>query len=389
LSIAILTANWTSNVGGVTRAVSMLLKQIRGQVDDQIYLVAPGAQSSSPDKLDYIGIEVEGKKLPLATSTFRALKNIRPDISQVNDDFYMAIGAAIYRIVHPRSNRLVYTMRTLQDRTPRDPEKPLRRVLGLLVHVIRPLLHAAIIVACDRVVVLTKSMVDEMSFVERWACSGKTEVIPSGVTVTPASKLETEVFREKFKLEGRWPILCSVGVFYHPWKVRGHELLIETIAMIRDDYPEILLLIVGDGQHRGRLEALTRKHGVDRNVTITGYQPNAFAALASSHIYTHMALFEAQGVAIVEAMLAGKPIIAANRGGIPEVVPNGDSALLVEPDALSIERAIRQLLTDRSLANHIAEHAKERALALYVPEVTTKAYVALFEQLRTSFSRIA
>ena len=166
--------------------------------------------------------------------------------------------------------------------------------------------------------------------------------------------------------------------------MRGHELLNDTIALLRDDYPEILLLIVGDGQHRGRLEAFIHKQGLGRNVTITGYQPNSYAALACSHIYAHMALFEAQGVAIVEAMLAGTPIIAANRGGIPEVVSNGNSALLVEPDAPSIERAVRRLLTNQSLATDIAERARERALTLFAPEVTTKAYVALFEHLRSS-----
>jgi 1,2-diacylglycerol 3-alpha-glucosyltransferase len=165
-----------------------------------------------------------------------------------------------------------------------------------------------ILMVADRVVVLTQSMLDQMSRIEQWAARKKTDIIPFGTRLTTPSAADIENFRRQFGLDERWPVLCTVGVFFHDWKVRGQELLIEAVARLRSDFPNILLVIVGDGQYRGRLERRIKENGLDPHVRITGYLPNAYAALACTDVYTHMALREAQGVAIVEAMLAGNPL---------------------------------------------------------------------------------
>jgi glycosyltransferase involved in cell wall biosynthesis len=295
----------------------------------------------------------------------------------------MALGAALFRVMSRRSNRLVYTIHTLQE----DHSGPDRRTLERFRHdakrAARSFAHSLILMAADRVVVLTQSMVNQMSPVEQWAARGKTEIIPIRDAARPPPRTtDIETFRRQFGLEDRWPVLCTVGVFFHDWKVRGQELLIEAVARLRPDFPKIMLVIVGDGQHRGRLERRISEKGLDGYVRITGYLPNAYAALACTDVYTHMALREAQGVAIVEAMLAGKPIVAANRGGIPEVTPDGDSALLVEPNAEAVDHAVRRLLTDPALATRLAENAKERATSRFSPEATNNAYLALYHELR-------
>lgn len=389
MTLAILTANWAANVGGITRTVSALLESLRVQCDENVVLVALGAHVAAPEGLPAPEVEVEGEKIKRAVSTFQALRRIRPTLAHVNDDFYMALGTAIYRLLHPQSNKMVYTIHTLQDRSKHLVDAPLRHFRQEVLRAIRSLGHVVILASSDRVVVLTQAMLDQMSPLERWIARRKVVVIPFGVTITPPSVIEAQNFREAFSLDERWPILCSIGVFFHDWKVRGHEVIIDAVARLRADYPGILLLIVGDGQHRRRLEQRIHDKGLDRNVRITGYLPNSYAALACADVYTHMALYEAQGVAIVEAMLAGKPIVAANRGGIPEVVPDGEAALLLEPDPEAVEQALRRLLTDPALADRLAAQARNRALKRFAPESTTQAYLALFEELKFTGRRVA
>jgi hypothetical protein len=87
-------------------------------------LVAPRTHVASNRSLPEPDVGVDGERIRLAASTFSALWRIRPALTHANDDFFMALGAALFRVMSRRSNRLVYTIHTLQEESPRVPSPP-------------------------------------------------------------------------------------------------------------------------------------------------------------------------------------------------------------------------------------------------------------------------
>lgn len=381
-TLTIMTRNWSANVGGVTRIVSELLNGSNRRPGRRTVLVAP-----DPGATEAGGVAVSGHGPRLAVSGFRALNRVCPCLIQVNDDFHLAIGAALYRLAHPRACRLVYSIHTLQDRRPLGSSISVQAVRRAFVQRLRDFVHAIVLRCSDSVVVLTGAMRDQMSRVEAWGASDRLEVIPFGVEDLPATLREATSDEPSLGTNGRSPVLSSVGVFYHDWKVRGHEILIDAVSRLRAEYPEILLLIVGDGHYRQRLERRIEELGLAEHVKLLGFVPDSMPVLKCTDIYAHLALCEAQGLAIVEAMLAGLPIVAANRGGIPEVVPDGEAALLVEPEPAAAADAIRRLLEDPELAVRLGSQARERALTVFSPRRTIEAYEAIFDRLHDSLGK--
>jgi glycosyltransferase involved in cell wall biosynthesis len=130
-------------------------------------------------------------------------------------------------------------------------------------------------------------------------------------------------------------------------------------------------LIVGEGQFRAYLERLVRDRRLEEYVIFLGRVESIGEVLGASDIYVHMALHESQGLAVVEAMLARKPVIVANRGGIPEIVQHGVTGLVIEPRAEELCSSVCWL------AGHDAEGEKMAGNAFtYASKTLTKEYFA-------------
>jgi glycosyltransferase involved in cell wall biosynthesis len=139
---------------------------------------------------------------------------------------------------------------------------------------------------------------------------------------------------------------------------KGHRYLLEAAARI----PEAQFAIVGDGELRADLERQARELGVDERVRFTGTREDVPALLASFDVFAFPSLFEGLCLAVIEAQVAGVPVVATPVGGIRETVVDGQTGLLVpprDPDALAA--AIRRLLEDRDAAGRMAAEARVRA----------------------------
>lgn len=150
----------------------------------------------------------------------------------------------------------------------------------------------------------------------------------------------------------------------------GIDILLEAVHLLvsRNEIPEISVNIVGDGQQRERLEAMAERLDIDSNVRFLGRLPNAQvpAILKSADVAAVASRSESFGVAAVEAQACGVPVIASSVGGLPEVVEDGVSGVIVQkedPEALA--RALVELHEDRARLRRMGQAARDRVRKHY------------------------
>jgi glycosyltransferase involved in cell wall biosynthesis len=123
-----------------------------------------------------------------------------------------------------------------------------------------------------------------------------------------------------------------------------------------------VLLILGDGPERDRLEQLGSELGLGGSLLLPGRAGDVTAWLKRAELLVHPARWEGFGLVLLEAMLAGLPVVACRVSAIPEVVADGESGLLVPPDdPEALAAALERVLADTSLARRLGEGGRERA----------------------------
>src|SRR5215218_1191576 len=178
-------------------------------------------------------------------------------------------------------------------------------------------------------------------------------LIPPGVNPS----LFEGPFEDPFEGMGR-PRVLFVGRLA-PQK--GVRALVAAAALI--EHPSAQVLLVGDGPEREALERDAERIGVDDRVRFLGFfaHDRLPAAMAHADLLVLPSLYEELGTVLLEAMYAGLPTVASRTGGIPDVIEDGVSGLLVEPgDPETLARAIDRLLADRALVCRLSEGAQER-----------------------------
>jgi glycosyltransferase involved in cell wall biosynthesis len=153
---------------------------------------------------------------------------------------------------------------------------------------------------------------------------------------------------------------------------KGVHTLVEAAARLA---PEVQVLLVGDGSERPRVEARARELGIADRVHVTGFLPHdqVPAALAHADVAVLPSVFEELGTAMLEALHLGLPFVASRVGGIPEVVRDGESALLVEPgDPAALAGALGRVLADPALAARLGAAGRARAADFLWPVLSDR-----------------
>ena len=155
---------------------------------------------------------------------------------------------------------------------------------------------------------------------------------------------------------------------------KGLGVLIEAMAKL----PRSHLVLVGDGPERARLEELVDKLGLIERVDFAGWVDPPWTATWAFDVLAMPSFTEGFPLVIVEAMLAGMPVVASHVGGIPEIVVEGDTGMLVSPDdADALAQALQRMAED--VEGREAMAGRCRAVALQ--EFTDTAMAAQFEAL--------
>lgn len=165
---------------------------------------------------------------------------------------------------------------------------------------------------------------------------------------------------------------------------KNHGTLIDAIASVRVHVPDVRLLLVGEGPERDAIEAHVRKRDLTGCVQFLGSVDDVWPLLARSHVFVLPSSYEPLGIAVLEAMAAGLPVVASSVGGLREIVGDGSTGFLVPPaDDRALSDRLTQLLQDREIAAQLGQRGREAA-AHYRVERTAQRYEAVYERLLAS-----
>lgn len=185
-------------------------------------------------------------------------------------------------------------------------------------------------------------------------------IIPFGLDMRQFDTEPLATRRELGLYEGG-PVLGTVCRLVEPKK--GLSVLLHAMAVLRrrEGTPGCQLLIVGDGPAQARLLDLRERLGVAPWVVFAGPRRDIARVLSLVHAFVMPSLYEGFGIAILEAMAAGKPVIATSVGGIPEFVKDGETGLLVKPgDANALAEAMMKVLKEPEWAGRMGNEGREQ-----------------------------
>lgn len=231
---------------------------------------------------------------------------------------------------------------TLQGEFRADPHRSFERSSSLRYGLRRLLARADAVTACSRFVL------DEL---ESGGLDPRhdAEVIPNGVNP------------DEFDHGKQGGYVLAAGRLVEQ---KGLDTLIRAYAAASGALGGRKLVLAGDGPERGRLESLAGSLGLNGNVVFLGSvgRDRVAELLRGADVFAFPSRYEAFGVALLEAMAAGVPVVAARAGGIPEFAVDGENALLVPPDdELALAGALTRLAGDTELAGRLAAGGRAQA----------------------------
>ncbi len=165
---------------------------------------------------------------------------------------------------------------------------------------------------------------------------------------------------------------------------KGHVDLIRALGRLRRDWADDLfhLVIVGDGPERQRIEAACIEEGVTNRVTLAGLKSDVRPYYAMADLVVLPSHSEGSPNVLLEAMAAGVPVLATRAGGIPEIVRDEETAVLIDRhDVAAMAAAIHRLLHDPETRRRVAENARTLALSEYSPDAYRRALVGVYQRL--------
>lgn len=231
----------------------------------------------------------------------------------------------------------------------------------------------------DRFIAVSHHMASQL----RQACGfsdHKVQVIHNGIPLGPFHCKVSIPLRDSLTRKREIPVILSVGRLS---KEKGHRYLLEAVAMA----PKALFVLAGDGPERASLEAQARALGVADRVTFLGHRDDIPDLLASCDLFVLPSLFEGFSLSILEAMAAGRPVIASAVGGADEVIVNGETGLLVpQADPPVLARAIRRVLSDPALAQQLAAAGKARVHREFSAETMVQRTTRVYDELLSAGS---
>ena len=173
------------------------------------------------------------------------------------------------------------------------------------------------------------------------------------------------------------PRLVTVGRLQAP---KDALTLVRALAAVQGSPFE--LLVVGDGPDRPSIEEEVRRLGLERAVELVGQRDDVPELLATADLFVLSSRSEGLPLSILEAMAAGLPVVASGVGGIPEVVVDGETGLLVPPgDPQRLAAAVEQLLVNASLRRRFGEAGRRRVAEHFDLASTHRAHLNLYRRV--------
>ena len=174
----------------------------------------------------------------------------------------------------------------------------------------------------------------------------------------------------------------TIGVAARLTPVKGIGYLIAALGLLRDDFPDLFLEIAGDGPEMSRLQESVRQANVSDRVKFLGWTNDIDSAMSRWDLVVQPSTAEGLGIASLEAMANGIPVVASDVGGLREIILNNVTGFLVPPgDSHSLAVKISELARDASLRARMGEAAREHAAMNFSLAKESDAIRSAYERL--------
>ena len=232
----------------------------------------------------------------------------------------------------------------------------------------------------DRIITLTER--GKREYVERRIAPADRFIpIYSGVDLSSLNlKADISKVREELGLSPKHRAVGTVGRLV---PIKGHRHLIEAALQVVEALPEVKFFLVGDGPCREELERQVARLNLGDNIHFLGLKEEGVEEfMAALDLFVLPSLNEGMGRVLIKAMALGRPVVATEVSGIPEIVKNNETGLLVPPgDPKSLAEAIITLLRDEKRAREMGRTGRERANSSFVSRTMVERIDNLYGEL--------
>jgi glycosyltransferase involved in cell wall biosynthesis len=194
------------------------------------------------------------------------------------------------------------------------------------------------------------------------------------VEAAPAANLHAELW-----LPHHAPIVGNVAALV-PHKGQRH--LIDAAVLVLKKAPDARFVIAGEGELRESLERQIKEHRLEKHVFLVGFRPDVLSVHKAFDLFVMSSVTEGLGTSLLDAMACGKPIVATTAGGMPEVVRNGETGLLVPPrDHEAMAAAIVRLLGDEPTRRAMGAAGEARVREHFSAERMVQDTLAVYRRV--------
>lgn len=177
---------------------------------------------------------------------------------------------------------------------------------------------------------------------------------------------------------GRGPVLLTVARLTEQ---KGHRVLIEALPALLAEWPSLVCVFVGEGECRESLRALAKETGVEQSCRFAGARNDVVDWYAVADVVVLPSLSEGLPFTVLEALAMSCPVVATAVNGVPEVIEEGKTGVLVPPrNVQALETAIRNVLVDPVRAARMAHEGQKEVFAQFTVEKMVQDTVRVFEE---------
>lgn len=346
------------NIGGAGRCILAFLEHYDREKFDVSVVVPRGSElipniaSTNTNIIEADGLENKSYSNKAVGELVKIFKKEKPDIVHTHASFSARIAARIAGIP------VVYTRHSVFPNSPR------------VTHGIGKLINGfANNITSDKIIAVAGAAMDNLT--EAGVNAAKITVVKNGVK--PVRKFSEEEITEVRKSYG----IADEFVFAMIARVeniKGHDFFIDAAKNIIKDFDNVKFMICGTGGYLDHVKARVENENLSDKVLVTGHIKDVTAVMNIIDVNVNASFgTEATSLSLLEGMSLGKPIIASDYGGNPELVISGVNGLMFESkNSLELEDRMRNLLSDKQLYKQLSDGAEKLYREKYTADINAR-----------------
>jgi L-malate glycosyltransferase len=207
----------------------------------------------------------------------------------------------------------------------------------------------------------------------------RTVTVHEGIDLAQVAAAPPVNVHEALWLPHHAPLVGNVAALV-PHK--GQSYLIEAAQLVVLQIPDARFVILGEGELREHLQHLVGEHHLEKHVLLPGFRTDVLGCIKAFDVFAMSSVTEGLGTSLLDAMACARPIVATRAGGIPEVVEDGETGLLVPPrDARALANALVTLLNDPAERERLGAAGLARVSARFSVERMVAGTAAVYEHV--------